>query len=93
MIPNSVFLSKIEIASGMALIAAACVFFPQLEEDPHGLIFFSIFELGAYGIVTLICGLTLLKLKSLGLASQCIFIAASVFMYVEFFTSYSGWWL
>lgn len=87
-------LSKFEIALGALLIFLACGLVYQAKEDPHGLVFFSALQIGTYGAVTVLCGFMLLtnsgKLK---LASQFLLVIASAFILIEFFTSYSGWWL
>jgi len=92
MILISSLISKFQILIGILFIALACLILLRIEEDPHGLAFFSSMQLGFYGVVTLTCGLALLKSKKFGLISQVVFFATSVFMYVEFFTSYTGWW-
>ena len=88
---NIFYLSYFEIGLGLISILTALYLILGIETDPHGIAKFTGFELLAFGIIAIICGKLLHKSNSIRIFSQCAFIAISVLVYIELFTSYSGW--
>ena len=50
-------------------------------------------ELMLFAVLVLLCGFTLYKFTFLKVPSQVVFGLATLFIYVEFCTSYAGWYL
>ncbi len=86
-------LANIEILSGCLLFTFSLWLFFLPLEDPHGSANFVAFELGLFSIIVVCCGFTFKMSKYLKIPSQCIFLLATLFIYIDLCTSYTGWYI
>ncbi len=87
-----------ELLANVQLIAGALLFFLASwllfgpTDLPGGRDHFVALELGLYSVIVLCCGVLLKKASRLWVPNQITFAFATIFVYVDLCTSYSGWY-
>ena len=82
----------LEFVSGGILLTFSIWLYYAPDGTARGLSLVAAIELVLFSLLVMACGLSLRKFKFLEIPSQFIFVVATVFIYVEFCTSYAGWY-
>ena len=90
-------LANFEVVSGCILfLASLWLFFQPLRdplEDPHGFVVLVALEVWLLSVVLICCGIALKKSSILKVPSQVAVLLAVMFIFVDFCTPYSGWYI
>jgi len=94
MIRYDTAISSFEIVLGIGALALSVYAIFGVGTDPHGIAAFTGLMLAVFGCVAIVCGVLARKTRRASWwITHCIFATAFVFIWIELFTSHTGWWV